>query len=478
MYLCISVTFLDVLFHGQGDSEPEWPPSPMRLFQALLGGSRAGCRGREWSEATADAFRWLESRDAPEIIAPEAREVTRYTLFIPNNDSDKLPDRQDRLTSKVARAHRLSGGDTVHYVWPIPESEGSHRVHANLISQQARHLLSLGWGIDQAFGNGQILTAAQVAALPGRRWRAWRHHEAAGRTWRVPTAGSLEALEAVYSSFLLRLATGQYDPPKEFKRFNAVRYLSGTVLVPRPFAAFELPDGHAFRPVRTASVAAMLRSLICKPEHRRDFQQQFPGIDGETFLAGRVGADPYRGDQRFSYLPLPTIGHEHADGMIRRLLIAGPFGGPGPLAQWAKQRLRNEALRDELGNHRGVLLEPWRSSSGRMLGLYVNESEAWSTVTPVILPGFDDGKHAKAERLFVKAVMQAGIPVEAIRELTLRKAPFWPGAQHPRQYTVPDYIRHLGRWHAWIRFREPIPGPLAIGAGRHIGLGLFAASDR
>src|SRR5574341_35158 len=102
-HLCICVTFLDPLFHGKGGDDPEWPPSPMRLFQALLAGSRAGCRERDWSDTKAEAFRWLEQRNPPEIAAPEARPAAAYTLFVPNNDSDKEFDRQDRLTSKVAR---------------------------------------------------------------------------------------------------------------------------------------------------------------------------------------------------------------------------------------------------------------------------------------------------------------------------------------------------------------------------------------
>ena len=35
-YLCITVRFLQPYSHGRGDGgEPEWPPSPLRLFQAL-----------------------------------------------------------------------------------------------------------------------------------------------------------------------------------------------------------------------------------------------------------------------------------------------------------------------------------------------------------------------------------------------------------------------------------------------------------
>ena len=35
--LCIAATFLDPRFHGRGDGgEPEWPPSPLRLLQAIV----------------------------------------------------------------------------------------------------------------------------------------------------------------------------------------------------------------------------------------------------------------------------------------------------------------------------------------------------------------------------------------------------------------------------------------------------------
>ena len=112
-HLCLSVTFLDSLFHGKGDGDkPEWPPSPMRIFQALLAGSLTGCRIKEWTTKKADSFRWLEQSRPPIIIAPIARIESPYTLFVPNNDSDKRFDRQERLTSKILRPHRLLGGDT------------------------------------------------------------------------------------------------------------------------------------------------------------------------------------------------------------------------------------------------------------------------------------------------------------------------------------------------------------------------------
>lgn len=160
--LCISTTFLDPLFHGQGDDGPEWPPSPMRLFQAMLAGSRTGCRDSRWTEAKAEAFRWLESRQPPIILAPSAQAATGHVTFVPNNDSDRR-ERQDRLTGKTVIPHFLLDGDTVHYLWPIEtEVESSH---AEVLCREARNLIALGWGVDQVAGNGRILSDTEAHAL-------------------------------------------------------------------------------------------------------------------------------------------------------------------------------------------------------------------------------------------------------------------------------------------------------------------------
>lgn len=112
-----------------------------------------------------------------------------------------------------------------------------------------------------------------------------------------------------------------------------------------------------------------------------------------------------------------------------------------------------------------------------------------SEPTPVVLPGFDDFKGirdaeitrpTKAERLLFKCLVHAGIPLESVASVTLRKAPFWPGSQHPKHYYRPNYLadqRSRPGWHVRIVFHEPVAGPLSNGAGRHCGLGVFAATD-
>jgi CRISPR-associated protein Csb2 len=468
---CISVAFLDPSFHGEGDNEPEWPPSPMRLFQALIAGARAGCRNIERSEPKAAAFRWLAQREPPLIVAPLARRASGYRFYVPNNDSDAKLERQERLTTKVSQPHRLCDGNTVHYLWPIEQNEWPAAQHqVEILCREARSILALGWGIDQVVGNGRVLTCAEASALRGQRWRAWKTYRPGSVTWRVPCPDSLEDLERVYQSFLRRVRGKQYFPQLKLSRFEMVTYMSAETLPPRAYACFELPEGVAFRQEDTAKAASMLRSLACNAA--KADTHEFPG-GTELYVAGHVGRA--EGNvPRFSYLPLPSIGHEHVDGMIRRVMIAEPFGGDGSHAAWAQQRLRNAVMRDENGNERGILLDLWRRPSRSIVQRYVEPARAWSTVTPVVLPGFDDGKQTKAEKLVISAVEHAGLPVSAIAELTLRAAPFWPGSQHSRQYAAPSYLRHLPCWHVQIIFHEPIPGPLAIGAGRHAGLGLFA----
>jgi CRISPR-associated protein Csb2 len=478
-HLCISVTFLDPFFHGKSDNDqPEWPPSPMRLFQALLAGSRAGCQARDWSSAKDNAFQWLaeQTESAPPIIAaPEAHAAPSYTLYLPNNDGDKEFDRQNRLTSKVVRPHSLDDGQSLHYIWSIDEKDWpSAQDHVKALCHEARHLLALGWGIDQVVGYGRILSDDQFASLPGKRWRPWDGYRPGGRRSRTPTKDSLMDLEKVHQSFVSRVNGKQYRPPLKPQKFNRVAYVSANTLPPRSYAAFEFSEGVAFRQEDANKVAAMVRSLACK--HQEDFRQQF-AEDTEVYLAGHVGPQE-RTPARFSYLPLPTIGHEHADGMIRRLLIAEPYGGDGRHARWVQQRLRYEPLIDSDSNERGLLLNPWRPGSQRMIDRYLQPRRVWSSVTPVILPGFDHGKQARAEQLFLRAAQQAELPVEAIAEITLRKAPYWPGSLHPRQYRVPNYLEFHPSWHVRVVFREPMGGPIAIGAGRHCGLGIFAGLDR
>jgi CRISPR-associated protein Csb2 len=99
--LVVSVRFHDGRYHGR----PEWPPSPARLFQALVAGA---AQGDMLVEEDRRAFAWLEVLEAPIIAAPPMRAGQHFTNFVPNNDRDSVESRQfknyrDYLTALSVR---------------------------------------------------------------------------------------------------------------------------------------------------------------------------------------------------------------------------------------------------------------------------------------------------------------------------------------------------------------------------------------
>jgi CRISPR-associated protein Csb2 len=116
------------------------------------------------------------------------------------------------------------------------------------------------------------------------------------------------------------------------------------------------------------------------------------------------------------------------------------------------------------------------ASGDWVLRQYTDNADAWATVTPVVLPGSDEGKFAKAEKLFFKALRHAGYSPDALAELEFRNVSFWAGGDLASRFQRPDYLKNncWSVYHARLRWRHPISGPLALGAGRHCGLGIFA----
>src|SRR5262245_46137634 len=89
--LCISVRFVHPypLYHGRRDAkQPEWPPSPMRVFQALFNAASLRVRGRALPPDMRYALEALEQL-RPEIVAPHASvSSVGYRAYVPHNQAD------------------------------------------------------------------------------------------------------------------------------------------------------------------------------------------------------------------------------------------------------------------------------------------------------------------------------------------------------------------------------------------------------
>jgi CRISPR-associated protein Csb2 len=101
----------------------------------------------------------------------------------------------------------------------------------------------------------------------------------------------------------------------------------------------------------------------------------------------------------------------------------------------------------------------------------------------MVLPGYDDKHKSKTEELIRRGIRQAGYSelLAKYAELDWRMVGYWPGTDLARRYEPPEYLRNFPRYHVRITWRDangnqvPIRGPICIGGGRFIGLGLFAA---
>jgi len=522
-YLGVSVRFLDASFHGRRDGgKREWPPSPLRVFQALV--SAAATRSLSFSPLgeVLRALRWLERQSPPIVVAPRFHEGVAVRIAVPNNDLDSIWGKPGDATKESAELKTLKtvqptymlGGDTIHFLWPlrdrIPEEA---RGHIGVLAGIARSVVALGWGLDMAVGRAAIVSDAEADALAGERWAPDLGQ--ADNGLRVPIKGTLDDLTRRHEGFLDRLRGDVYTPPPPLTAFETVSYRRSTDSPRRSVAAFSLlrTDARAFRVFDTArrglTVAGMLRHTTKLAAGQSGWTDR--EIDGFVLGHGERRGDAQHapvGPRRFAYLPLPSIegrgeGKARVVGSIRRAILM-TFAESDDKIVWARRALSGMELISERTNEPVGFLKAL-STDESVIQYYTRAAASWSTVTPVVLPGFDDPAHYRrrlergtsageqrmllerlAERidaLLRKAIVQAGFSQVLAKhvEFEWRKAGFWPGADLADRYGIPNHLKRFPRYHVTLHWRDPeggpveVPGPICLGSGRFCGVGLFAA---
>jgi CRISPR-associated protein Csb2 len=521
-YLLLTVRWLDGRYHGllSRDGPPEWPPSPYRLFQALVS---AVARRGELDSALGESLRWLQTLKPPTIVAPRTRAGQIVTCFVPNNDGDKKPDRQNRLKGKTFRPTLIIDRPEIHYLWPV---DVDCRSQAQLACQAARYLTCLGWGIDTACADGRLIGTDEAGGLVGIRWHPREGITQVTGLLRVPVfdhetkENTLDDLRRAHQSALNRVNHGKpLNSVEKPRTFDRVFYHCGTNPAPRVYSAFALLrlDVQGFRSFdtvrRARCVAGMVRHLVSQAANDAGWANERI----MTFVHGHSsdGNGPARSEDglpRFSYLPLPTIegrgpkSSNQVVGSIRRVLVVGPPSGIGEEVAWARRALSGQQLINEETQEPEALLS-LVPNNDRRVRHYTDRSSVWTTVTPVVLPGYDDPRHlrrklsqptgagdqkrlleridARIDGLLRKAIRQAGFSEELARdaEIDWRATGFLPGVDLASRYCVPAHLKRFSRYHVKIAWRDStgkpisLSGPIAIGGGRFGGFGLFVGID-
>jgi CRISPR-associated protein Csb2 len=508
---CLTVRFLDPVpsFHGRADGdEPEWPPSPLRVYQALVAAAAARWRESQFAAYAQPALKWLELR-TPILVAPSIQaERNGYRMYVPNNAGDLVTSAWARGNTdakfsslnveKDVRPTRLVGGDCVHYVWPLAEPLTTEvQGHLATLSSAARSITHVGWGIDMVAANATVITDEEVAKLPGERWR---RTESGGTALRVPVEGTLAALADKHAAFLTRLGPDGFKPVPPLSALRVVSYRRDRDPVKRPIAAFSILklDANGFRPFDTVRwgrcVAGMLR-------HAARVTAQNSGWPNEKIASfvlghGEIPGEEHKpiGPMRFAYLPLPSIEQRGDTGRvasgIRRALITVLGDGGHPEITWARRQLSGvelvaeqngkflaECETNNLSRHDPLALLSLLPESDKGVTPYIKPSTEWTTVTPVALPGSDEGKANKTDKLLDKMFRHAGYSLGMLADLDFRRMPFLRGAEDAMRYRPngSHHLAHCTMYHLRLRWKFPVPGPIALGSGRFCGLGLFVA---
>lgn len=503
--LVIYVRFHDGRYHGRGD----WPPSPARLFQALVAG--AGLSG-PLRKTEREALEWLERKPAeqraPVIAAPRSWQPRRGVLFyMPNNDSDRIEGdlsevAKIRTATKIFRPFFFDAAVPFVYAWSVGHTSEDLR-NAEEICSLAERLYQLGRGIDMAWAWGEMLEDGEVdgllAAHPGQVFRPSK--SGGGIALPAPCPGSLVSVERRYLAYGKRFSYREEgngvkvvfrQPPKV--RFQSVAYDS-----PPSRQLYELRDPVAEEAIapwpleracglvvglRDAAVERLRRAM---PAHVADIERVFVGRKSD-------GTNDCAPENRVRIIPLPSIGHVHADREIRRVLVETPPTCPlhPEDVQWAFSGL--DIVAPETGEALATLVRTDDDSFLRHYGVENNAAHrVWRTVTPAALPentrrrridparknqeakaGIErKQEQVSAAAAVFQAVRHAGLraAVEAIR---VQREPYEGNGRRVEEFAEGTRFEKHRLWHIEVEFRTPISGPLTIGDGRFLGLGVLA----
>lgn len=499
--LVIYVRLHDGRYHGRGD----WPPSPARLFQALVAGA---CLSGPLEETEREALTWLETLSAPSIAVPRAWQPRRGVLFyMPNNDSDGIegdPSKMAKIrtATKIFRPYLFDAGIPFVYAWPLGQ-EPADQQRMETICSLAERLYQLGRGIDMAWAWGETLDDDEVvdllAAYPGQVFHPSK--SGSGRMLPTPLPGSLESLTLRYQAngerfFYLkegrkvkvvfrqppkpRFQLMPYESPPSRQMYKVCDPVEEGVFVPWPL---ERASELVVR-LRDAAVARLKGAM---PARAADIDRALVGHKPD-------GTNDCPPESRVRIIPLPSIGHMHADREIRRVLVEVPPGcllHPNDI-QWAFSGL--DVIDQDGGEILATLI---RTDDDSFLGHYGGKDDrahrVWRTVTPAVLPeavrrrridparkaqeakavGERRAEQERAAAAVGQALRHAGVR-EGIHGIRVQREPFEANGRRVEVFAEGTRFEKHRLWHVEIEFSTPIQGPLTIGDGRFLGLGVMA----
>ena len=493
--LTISVRLHEGWYHGSGSI-----PSPARLFQALVAGQ--GLSGPLRPQSI-QALEWLERQPPPIVAAPVTKAGQSVATYVPNNDLDAKQGDHQRIgeirTKKSAQPLLFDDSVPFQFCWEVTEKNRDATAIEHLCDL-ANGVYQLGRTVDAAWAWADVLTADELGnRLQSHRGPILRPAVGPGNV-ECPTPGTLRSLATRHADMSQRYGMTADGKGQTFRRrskpkWRMVSYSNATtqfcfdLLDRKTSTLVAWPATGAVALVTNVRDAAVARLAAALPDCEAEINQT---------LIGRKpsGENAAPTSSRVRIIPLPSIGHEHADQQIRRLLIEIP--GNCPLRTddviWAfsGQEISSDGRQDD---RRIDLVKAQPHRQLEHYGITSTPSRFWQTVTPVALSSArrrriepDRSKRQSsdlkgtAERRMEQeiaaaeirqALRRAGFDA-VVQSVRVQREPFTAHGLRAEDFAAePRFSKHV-LWHVSLELTEPIQGPVCLGDGRFLGLGLMS----
>lgn len=426
------------------DTAPEWPPHPDRLFEALV----AAHHDKFTEDGENSVLRWLETLGAPNVAAGEMGRGDSVVNFVPTNYNGKSRSPHPDQRGKQPRSFPVQSPSSpiVHFVWPEAQADEATRERLGRLLARVPSL-----------GRACSLVRMRLSE-PSDQHSAraiWAPDPHGGEVFRVFGEGRLHELETLYD-------LGQRPSLAPQMRYGRTRMDAqlpescfGEMIVLRR------SEGRGLSIEAALTLTSALRKALMKlSEHDPALCAFFSGHGAEAHCA---------------FAALPFVGHQYADGRLIGVAVILP--------RTIDTAQRRKVLRACASIEKINLKDESAFWDVELCGLDIPQralrpqtwsgpSETWASVTPILLDRFPK-KHLSVEDILSVACERAGVP----RPLEIEHSPFSEihGVAPVSEFRLLRSKDDKPRWgvHAKFRFKDLVRGPILLGAGRFLGLGLL-----
>ena len=448
------------------DSAAEWPPSPDRLFSALVDSmaSRADGRG-------VNALRWLEEQGPPDMLCPPHSIRSRREFWVPVQDrkgGGRYLNGAGPGMAPVARKPRwfpavvLPDGEcTVTMSW---KSEPS----ADIVSE----LADLAAGVPR-LGHSASLVRIAVGIARGPQGRMRFVPDRNGvLAIRCPYRGRLDYLLDGYGQAEKEGVVWHPSPPSDWPRYTM---LGGGLA--QQYSPVQSPMGGRWTVLAIASGALAAESFPAVARAVRSAIVLSATGPAPEAISGRDHECRPSRRPHMAIVPMLNVGWRHSDGALFGLAAVMPSGtsDTSPEAKMLDRAVAQLVDTDAYIGLRGgfrMSLEPADGRLSLQASRYTRASRNWATATPIAID-----RHARRGRDpgpgIADSVERLGLPRPS--SVRVSRGGMMHGVSHAAKW-----VRHAGRgglWHASIGFDQAVRGPVIIGAGRYRGLGLCLPAE-